>query len=871
MPSTARVTALAALTMMALLSGCDDDENRLVQPRGEPPLLVVNDSRYGIEPFRFDPVSGDIELLIDANTDTPGSSPGPGVVIGAEALFAADDGLHGQELWASDGTTTRQVAELCPGNCGEILQILANGSQAFIVARGPGDGEALWVSDGTSAGTHLLRAEQDAEDGYHLLMIGAVGGDILFADSNADGNVTLLRSDGSAAGTTAFRRITATEAYMQRVSTGVALAGKVWFAIEDQLWSSDLSDAGTALLPVTVFDAIAPVLLNGKVYVAGSGAAASVVAVPATRPMQVSGPTLCYWSGGILHVTDGTVDGSRIALTGGGWEAPDGTALAASAGCYFLTPNDSAHNSWTLWLARPSQPDNIVVHIFSTRLQQESLKTLGSVGGKLFFPVRPLNGTGASQLWYVEGADATHLADMRATRGIATLGNTLLFVGDGEPWRSDGTVAGTRLIADLNQSSTLHGWPDRALRINGKTYFQAISGDGNAGADVFTTDGTSAGTLAMPQHVSLETLRRPTTPQGQVYVEHAAGVQEFRLAIAASTDSRLLDSVCRDEFARQPAFASGDGFVLAVVVACGEVVLWKTDGTVAGTTRAVLANVAEFSPDSYPADDLIATRLELWPTPTRFYLSVCFSSSRCEIRVTDGTLAGTTLLGETAQFNFTTGVVLGEALYLAGGVGTGLQIATHNPAQFGNAGEDLLPAGAHVYSARPLGSNQMILSVTSDGSADSAVGPGLQLWRSDGTTAGTQLLVDVGARAIVDWAPAGERIFFTTVPSNDPGVVPSTGELWSTDGTPAGTVELTNAVVTTGSVDSYLDCGSGNIVIDLYLPSAFPKLYANAGEAWFLRKGPRSGINLWFSNGTVAGTRRMTKVPDYNCGISGLL
>lgn len=442
----------------------------------------------------------------------------------------------------------------------------------------------------------------------------------------------------------------------------------------------------------------------------------------------------------------------------------------------------------------------------------------------------------------------------------------LLIGNDGlhgiEPFRLDPASGQIELLLDTHVGSS-HGWPDRVLRVNGGTYFQANSSDGIPGSDVFITDGTPAGTHATALPASLTSGSGLTTTQGRYFVAQDGGVQELRLLAGGAVESTLLGSACRDDYAPDPALAFGNGVALAVVVACGELVLWQSDGTPNGTSSIVLGNVAEYVADTAPDYDLLVSRLHLHATPTRFYLGVCYLSSRCEVRATDGTLAGTALIGETPT-TFNEAVVLGEALYF---VGDGaLRVATHTPAQTGTVATGLSAADFGVSSVTRLG-NLLILNVHAGGSA--TVPGGRQIWRSDGTPAGTQLLVNVGARDIVDWAPAGNRIFFTTLLRNDPGVIPSTGELWSTDGTPAGTIELTNAVLTTGSVASFLEC-TDNIVINTLLADAFPKLYANDGEGWFLRQGPHSGINLWFSNGTVVGTRRMSELPDYNCAIVGL-
>ena len=59
-----------------------------------------------VEPFEERiALSGEPILLADVNIGDASSAPREFVEIGDQALFAADDGVNGVELWITDGTT----------------------------------------------------------------------------------------------------------------------------------------------------------------------------------------------------------------------------------------------------------------------------------------------------------------------------------------------------------------------------------------------------------------------------------------------------------------------------------------------------------------------------------------------------------------------------------------------------------------------------------------------------------------------------------------------------------------------------------------------------------------------------------------------
>ncbi|HEX2644728.1 MAG TPA: hypothetical protein VHU81_17150 [Thermoanaerobaculia bacterium] len=233
-----------------------------------------------IELFRTD--GGNASLVRDINVyqyDTSfhhicayaPSFPGPGVAVRNRLVFAADDGIHGRELWTSDGTRggTRLLADINPsrlpqppapdcddrhdtGVPSDPQELVAlRGGVAFTADDGV-HGREIWWTDGTADGTRLVRDLLPAEAGSQPHDLTAFGGAVYFFALLPGGGEGLWRTDGTAAGTTLVRDLglAGLPSWGRELT---AARGRLFFSLYNEstgaeLWASRGDAASTALV-----------------------------------------------------------------------------------------------------------------------------------------------------------------------------------------------------------------------------------------------------------------------------------------------------------------------------------------------------------------------------------------------------------------------------------------------------------------------------------------------------------------------------------------------------------------------------------------------------------------------------------------------
>src|SRR4029077_6296011 len=100
------------------------------------------------------------QLVQDINPGNLNSNPKFFTQVnGSLVFFSADDGTHGRELWAGNGTAAGTfLVDINPGTGGSDPRLLTNvNGTLFFSANDGTHGVELWESNGAAAGTFLVK------------------------------------------------------------------------------------------------------------------------------------------------------------------------------------------------------------------------------------------------------------------------------------------------------------------------------------------------------------------------------------------------------------------------------------------------------------------------------------------------------------------------------------------------------------------------------------------------------------------------------------------------------------------------------------------------------------------------------------------
>jgi ELWxxDGT repeat protein len=382
-------------------------------------------------------------------------------------------------VWVTEGTLASTV-QLSPDIKYELSGGLLNGKFLFRGRRAD-TGSELFITDGTSAGTGLVKDIYTNTASSAPSDFQGLNGFIYFSAETLNEGRELWRSDGTLAGTTLVKDIvtgTASsnrEGFYHMFSNGVFMVFAANTAAEGlELWKSDGTPAGTTLLKNinTAADSSDPqnfYILNNLVFFTATSAA----------------------EGNEIWKTDGTTPGTNILKdinpgTGSSidYEIAPGFSFPVFAG--FHTFNNHIYFQVTdgtslgqLWGSDGTGPNTIMLNDIVPGFDFSALLVTNAVNlpGKFIFPVANFNFR--CELWQSDGTPAgttlfksfpvtfasdipINLVPYTIVNGVPTQslfqGSKFFFaageVGQGnELWISDGTLAGTSVVKDINSGT----------------------------------------------------------------------------------------------------------------------------------------------------------------------------------------------------------------------------------------------------------------------------------------------------------------------------------------------------------------------------------------------------------------------------------
>ena len=330
--------------------------------------------------------------------------------------------------------------------------------------------------------------------------------------------------------------------------------------------------------------------------------------------------------------------------------------LTASAERLYFTARENGRSD-VYFTDDASQTPEPIGYFFDANPPLSGVRQLQAVGRNLFFSANSDMAL-PEALWFTDGTAANTRSlsspwgqfSMPGVRSITPLGDRVLFSANSDmgperdPWISDGTPEGTQRLTDIDPMRSSN--PIFVKQSSGVARFMAREFDEALGRNRFAlweTDGTEAGTRVVPTDLSDQTdiativeavevggriafyAFGGTTPAWGLYVVDPATGSFASVATLPDGPAQGLGMV-----------ALGDAVLFPYPDTTGDVELWSSDLTSAGTARLVDIDPQGSSNPS-----------ELLEHAGRVYLRAT-TSAQTELWQTDGTASGTSQIADLA-------------------------------------------------------------------------------------------------------------------------------------------------------------------------------------------------------------------------------
>lgn len=412
-----------------------------------------------------------------------------------------------------------------------------------------------------------------------------------------------------------------------------------------------------------------------------------------------------------------------------------------------------------------------------------------------------------------------------APNQLADLNGTLLFSAANpttgvELWKSNGTKAGTQILADLIPG-TISSFPQQFTRVGDVCYF--VAGSLIAPSQLWKTDGTAAGTVMVRELSDVSSL---ANIKGTLYFTTnfaSNGYDLWKSSGTAETTVKIAQIDIGVHSTREIFEYKGIAYFRGEDAISGTE-LWRSNGTAQGTFR-----VKDINPGSASSNVIELTNLN-----GSLYFFADDGTHGYELWKSDGTAVGTTLVkdinpgaGDSNDRIYLEIVTIGQQLYFAADDGvSGVELWRSNGSAAGTVRVADIAAGKNSTNPRHM--------IEYKGQV-AFVAVQNEVWVSSGSVASTKKLEGAlpGTAGVAYLANQNGKLIFTTVRKYQFG---ATNGLWASSGVPGSATLLSSLPGDEGTIMPFIESG------DRYFFTP-PSQYASN--------------SLWRTDGTTAGTENI--------------
>jgi ELWxxDGT repeat protein len=620
-----------------------------------------------------------VELFanLDQSDEPDGSSIGGMNSLGNTLYFSADDGLHGSELWKSEGTqeSTKMVVDLSPGPLSTNPQILGSAGPYLYFAVYSENAVELWRADrfdhvqriiSFSSGVQILSGRKNVSSWKDTLFF------IVYETSY---DFVLWKTEGTRATT---RRLLETDGIQELTPTPSAL----YFSASvppfgQELWRTDGTNAGTLLVKdinpgqnssfpedlmffgnFLIFSADDPI--NGRQPWRSGGTTSTTTLIQAVSCCDIIQGFGQVGNNGIVFAA---ADSAGIEL----WKMDPffrisflkdirpgryssfPHILASNGNLTFFTASTNKYGE-ELWVTDGTTEGTHLVKDISPGSNSTFIDSgkYTLVGDKFFFETD-------WKVWVSDGTEkGTFSVGVSVFEQHEVINGFVYFEWFGNLWRSDGTIPGTQRIATLGTGDGSSS-PSSLVTLGSHLYFAA---DDGLRSGFWRTDGASYPEFLFPGKIGQAVRLNASV----LIVQKDDAVYSLRETSRPARISPVFYSVSK--------FVPAAGKIFFTALKSSRQFnyeLWVTDGTKNGTR--MLPFIVNSGLDSFKAKCYFHDNKSLWQTDgfktTEVFRFVdqrniqnVFTSKQSmqlivrngaafEIWLSDGTQAGTRFLATT--------------------------------------------------------------------------------------------------------------------------------------------------------------------------------------------------------------------------------